>query len=148
MNTLNILLVDNSLTQYYQERINHGTDSGYDLYCPEDVIILPNCVGTLDFKVRCSPQFPNGVSGYYLYPRSSISKTPLIMANSVGIIDHGYRGNIMAKVLNTSNEPYQVKAGERLFQLCMPTLVPFIVKFVDQLDATERGEGGFGSTGK
>ena len=70
------------------------------------------------------------------------------MANSVGIIDHGYRGNIMAKVLNTSNEPYQVKKGERLFQLCMPTLVPFGVRFVDQLDVTERGEGGFGSTGK
>ena len=69
MNTLNILLVDNCITQYYQERINHGTDSGYDLYCPYDVIILPNCVGTLDFQIKCSPQFSNGVSGYYLYPR-------------------------------------------------------------------------------
>lgn len=148
MNTLNILLVDNSLTQYYHERINHGSDSGYDLYCPETVVIPANSVGTLDFKVRCSPKFLNGISGYYLYPRSSISKTPLIMANSVGIIDHGYRGNIMAKVFNTSNQSYEVKAGERLFQLCMPTLVPFNVRFVEELDTTERGEGGFGSTGK
>ena len=149
MNKLNILLVDESLTQYYQERLNHGTDSGYDLFCPETVIIPPHTVGTLDFKVRCSPKFENNhVSGYYLYPRSSISKTPLIMANSVGIIDHGYRGNIMAKVFNTSSQEYTVKAGERLFQICLPTLVPFQVAFVDELDVTERGEGGFGSTGK
>jgi len=146
MNKLNIQLQDESLNQYYKEKTNYNTDSGYDLFCPDTVIIPANSVGTIDFKIRCSPQF-NKISGYYLYPRSSISKTPLIMANSVGIIDHGYRGNIMAKVFNTSNQEYIVKAGERLFQLCLPTLEPFQVYFVNVLDHTERGEGGFGSTG-
>lgn len=71
-----------------------------------------------------------------------------MMANSVGIIDYGYRGNIMAKVYNTSSETYEVKKGEKLFQLCMPSLEPFSVVFVTELDITERGTGGFGSTSK
>jgi len=148
MNTLNIQLVDNNLSQYYKERTNFATDSGYDLYCPETFVVPPNALGfTIDFKIRASPQFEK-VSGYSLEPRSSISKTPLRMSNSRGIIDHGYRGNIMAKVDNRTNEPFEVKAGERLFQLCMPTLEPFNVVFKDTLDETERGTGGFGSTGK
>jgi dUTP pyrophosphatase len=147
MSLLTIQLQDSSLSQYYKERSNHSTDSGYDLYAPETVVVPPHSVGTIDFKIRCSPFFDT-IHGYYLYPRSSISKTPLMMANSVGIIDHGYRGNIMAKVYNTSDQPFEIKQGERLFQLCMPTLEPFNVKFVEVLDITERGTGGFGSTGK
>jgi len=146
MNQINIQIVDPSLVEYYKTRTNYNTDSGYDLFCSETVQIQPRSVGTLDFKIKCSPNFQK-VSGYYLYPRSSISKTPLLMANSVGIIDYGYRGNIMAKVFNTSDQVYEVKKGERLFQLCMPSLEPFNVEFVTELDKTERGEGGFGSTG-
>ena len=146
-NQINLQFVDPTLVEFYKERSNYNTDSGYDLYCPETVQVSPHTVGTLDFKIRCSPNFQR-VSGYYLYPRSSISKTPLMMANSVGIIDHGYRGNIMAKVYNTSDQVYEVKKGERLFQLCMPSLEPFSVVFVTELDSTERGTGGFGSTTK
>jgi len=147
MNQLNVQLVESSLSEFYKVRTNYNTDSGYDLYCPETVLVPPHSVGTLDFKIRCSPNFQK-LSGYYLYPRSSISKTPLMMANSVGIIDYGYRGNIMAKVYNTSSETYEVKKGEKLFQLCMPSLEPFSVVFVTELDSTERGTGGFGSTSK
>jgi dUTP pyrophosphatase len=147
MTSLSIQFQDPSLTDVYKEKSNHSTDSGYDLYCPDTITIAPQSVGTVDLKIRCSPNFPS-VSGYYLYPRSSISKTPLIMANSVGIIDYGYRGNIMAKVFNTSTEPYTINKHERLFQVCMPTLQPFGVNFVETLDETERGTGGFGSTGK
>jgi dUTP pyrophosphatase len=144
--SLKVQLLDNSIVEYYKERSNYGSDSGYDLYCPDTIMFRPNSIGTIDLKVRCSPNCEN-FHGYYLYPRSSISKTPLIMANSVGIIDHSYRGNIMAKVFNTNNVPYEIKKGERLFQLCMPSLEPFNVSFVDELDETERGSGGFGSTG-
>jgi len=147
MNHLNIKLLDATLSEFYKVRSNFSTDSGYDLYCSKDVSVPPKSTATLDFEIQCSPLFPK-VSGYYLYPRSSISKTPLMMANSVGIIDYGYRGNIMAKVYNTSSSVYEVKRGDRLFQLCMPSLEPFNVAFVAELDATERGEGGFGSTGK
>ena len=89
---------------------------------------------------------------YYLYPRSSISKTPLLCANSVGIIDRDYRGNIMGKVRYLpfdleAKDPYLVDKGTRLFQICSPDLHPIKVKLVDQLTETSRGEGGFGSTG-
>jgi len=145
---LNIQVLDNSLVEYYKERSNHKTDSGYDLFCPETVIVPPKALGfTIDFKIRCSPDF-DSPSGYSLEPRSSISKTPLRMSNSRGIIDYEYRGNIMAKVDNHSNEPFEIRAGERFFQLLMPNLAPFDVSFVDTLDSTARGTGGFGSTGR
>ena len=144
MNQINLQFVDSSLLEYYKERSNYNTDSGYDLYCPETVLVQPHSVGTLDFKIRCSPNFQK-VSGYYLYPRSSISKTPLMMANSVGIIDHGYRGNIMAYFDVIKND--NVEVYQRLVQICAPDLGPFKVELVDSLDQTERGEGGFGSTG-
>jgi len=96
--------------------------------------------------------------GYYLYPRSSIVKTPFRMANSVGIIDAGYRGEIMAVFDNTDSANNDLKACldryappmSRMFQICSPTLEPFLVRIVeheDELGITERGCGGFGSTG-
>ena len=83
-----------------------------------------------------------------LVPRSSISKTPLRMANSIGIIDAGYRGEIMAAVDNISDEDYMISPGDRLFQLVHPTLYPIHASVESNLSDTERGEGGFGSTGK
>ena len=88
--------------------------------------------------------------GYYLYPRSSTCvKTPLRLANSVGIIDSGYRGNIIAVFDNiSSNKSYATLKNQRLVQLCPPNLThPLIVSLVDSLDDTMRGAGGFGSTG-
>jgi len=83
-----------------------------------------------------------------MYPRSSISKTPLRLANSVGIIDSGYRGELQAPVDNFSCQKYIVEEGQRLFQICSGDLTPFFnIKIVDSLDQTDRGAGGFGSTG-
>jgi dUTP pyrophosphatase len=92
---------------------------------------------------------------YMLLPRSSIVKTPLRLANSIGIIDSGYRGNIMACVDNIDTlvedeelEYYQIKQGDRLFQIVHPSLEGIKVELVDELPSSNRGTGGFGSTGK
>ena len=85
---------------------------------------------------------------YYLMPRSSISKTPLRMSNSVGLIDAGYRGEIMASCDNIKNYDYQIKAGQRLFKLVAPDASPISYEIVETLSETDRGSGGFGSTGK
>ena len=85
---------------------------------------------------------------YYLYPRSSISKTPLRMSNSVGIIDAGYRGNLMASVDNVSGEDYQIQRGQRLFQICPWNDFKVTLEVVDELSDSDRGNGGFGSTGQ
>ena len=83
-----------------------------------------------------------------LVPRSSIFRTPLRQANNIGIIDSGYRGRIMVPVDNRSNRDYFIDAGDRLFQLVHPSLKPISIEIVKELDETERGSGGFGSTGK
>lgn len=142
---INLELVDNSLQEFYSTVKNHTTDSGYDLFFPEYITIPAKSLGfAIDLKVRCEPVF---TGGYYLYPRSSISKTPLRLANSVGIIDNGYRGTLQVRVDNHSNEDYMVKRGERLFQICHPSLSPLDVKITNSINLnTERGTGGFGST--
>ena len=75
------------------------------------------------------------------------TKSPLRLANSVGIIDAGYRGNIMGIVDNISQEDFMIEAGSRMFQLCSPILSPISFQLSDELSETSRGEGGFGSTG-
>jgi len=125
-------------------------DAGLDLYCPGDLTILPNETAKIDLKIQCEGVCDNDGKNvcYYLYPRSSISKTPLRLANSVGIIDAGYRGNIMAVVDNISAESYQIQKGQRLFQICGRFLEPINLTLVDTLSDSERGNGGFGSTGR
>jgi len=143
---LEVKLLKEEYQQFYDSKKNYASDSGFDLYCVEDVTIEPWSVGTINSGVACSPRTTTP-QGYYKYPRSSISKTPLMLANSVGIIDYTYRGPILSKVRNMSNQPYTVKKGTSLFQLCTPNLTPFEeIKFVSELDQTERGSGGFGST--
>lgn len=135
----------NSFNPYY------ANDSGVDIVVPTDVVITKNQVGTLNHQIQCEMVDENGNNvSYYLYPRSSISKTPLIMANSVGIIDGGYRGDIMAKVWIVDNniQEYNVKANTKLFQICSPNLSPLKVLVVNELSSSERGDKGFGSTNK
>lgn len=87
---------------------------------------------------------------YYLYARSSISKTPLRMANNVGIIDSGYRGQLIGMVdcIYPIQSPLELTIGTRLFQICSPNLEKITaVYLVDTLENTVRGAGGFGSTG-
>lgn len=106
---------------------------------------------------------PTQPCGFYLYPRSSISKTRMRLANSVGIIDAGYRGDLIAAVdtigifgstdiwhiWNETLSPIQ--KYDRYFQVCAPDLSPFLVHIVETdqelSPPTERGSGGFGSTG-
>jgi len=90
-------------------------------------------------------------SAFIMTPRSSISKTPLMMANHVGIIDSGYRGNLLAAVryLPDGSNMYTLEEKTRLFQVCHPLLCPIYVMATDDSDlsTTTRGAGGFGSTG-
>lgn len=142
------LYYDDALETSNANRESRG-DAGLDLYCPGDLTIPPHETVKIDFKVQCEGLSDNDGRSvcYYLYPRSSISKTPLRLANSVGIIDSGYRGNIMAVVDNISDEPFDIQKGQRLFQICGRFLEPINLTLVDTLSDSERGNGGFGSTG-
>jgi dUTP pyrophosphatase len=154
-------------------RESQYADSGFDLIIPFDYSehdngYTDNRITNVTFRaplsVKCSMLRVNSTRhiivpcGYYLYPRSSIVKTPFRLSNSVGIIDSGYRGEIMAVVDNIDSENNDMKACilkymspmTRMFQICSPTLEPFLVEIVEseeELGFTERGTGGFGSTG-
>ena len=150
--TMHLLIkTDNiELQEKYNGHTNyHPGDSGLDLFCPKDILVKSGETVKIDLEIQCEAlkDNRNNVS-YYLYPRSSIVKTPLRLANSVGIIDAGYRGNICAVVDNIKSEPYTINEGDRLFQICTADLLPFKFKVVDELSNTSRGSNGFGSSGR
>jgi dUTP pyrophosphatase len=145
---LRIKILDEEATKYYGDIKNHKDDAGFDLYCPQQELIEPGETILLKMGIACEMHDDYLPTSYMLVPRSSISKTPLRMANSIGIIDAGYRGEIMAAVDNRGDKDYMIVSGQRLFQIVHPTLCPFNVGVVDELSETDRGMGGFGSTGK
>jgi len=129
----------------YNARPYAERDAGFDLYSA-----AVSACGTTRIQQQIVAAFYDGSRGlfraYWLLPRSSISKTPLRLANSVGLIDAGYRGPIMA----ACDGNYNVTENERLFQLASPDLLPWDeVRIVSEIPGgpTVRGEGGFGSTG-
>ena len=143
-------------------------NAGFDLFVPEEIKFTEEDVmqcKKIDFGLKTevlarvysgSGSFFDTSKAFYLYPRSSISKTPLMVANHVGIVDSGYRGNLIGAVRflsnssSTTNGTYVVEKYTRLFQICMGNLEPFRVELVESLEAlstTSRGTGGFGSTG-
>lgn len=130
-------------------------DSGFDLLMPTQVSFAhPSTQYPLtqlvNLKVKAAA-YTNTSSpipcAYTLNVRSSIYKTKFRLANNVGIIDSGYRGNLMAAV-DCWDTTQVMERHNRYFQICMPTLEPFIIELVKTLDTTERGEGGHGSTGR
>ena len=84
-----------------------------------------------------------------VYARSGLSiKHGLCMANGVGVIDSDYRGELRVPMVNLSNEPYTIQPGDRIAQLMVLPILRPTLTVVEELDETERGSGGFGSTGR
>jgi len=123
----------------------HQGDAGLDLFIIDELTIKPGETALIKSNIAC--ENTDG-KPYLLMPRSSISKTPLRQCNSVGLIDAGYRGEIMAAVDNIKETPFTVNQGQRLFQLVSMDGSPISFEIVSELSDTERGQGGFGSTGK
>ena len=146
--TLNIKPGEDVNHYYSNHKAAYKGDSGIELFFPEDVVCRPNETNIIDLRISCEMETStyNNCS-YYVYPRSSISKTPLIMHNSVGIIDSGYRNTIKVAVRNVSNTVYIINKGDRLFQICAPDLGIINLKVTEHLSETDRGAG-FGSSGK
>ncbi|MBE7025608.1 MAG: dUTP diphosphatase [Ruminococcaceae bacterium] len=93
-------------------------------------------------------EIPQGFAGF-IYARSGIAaKRGLAPANKVGVIDSDYRGEIMVALHNHSDEVQNIARGERIAQLVIAPFLTAIFTEAEELDDTERGEGGFGSTGR
>jgi dUTP pyrophosphatase len=147
--------LDEDIKNYYLNyKSKYDGDSGIDLPLTSDLNVEKNGLHQINFGISCEMinLTTNQNVSYSLEPRSSISSTGLIMANSRGIIDKGYRGNLISKVryipiLQDYNNYNTFTKGTRLFQICSPTLEPIIIEIVDNLTETDRGDKGFGSTG-
>lgn len=145
---LRIKVVDSKVKSFYETfASHHNGDSGVDLYSMKEVPVDFLQIGTIDFSIQCEmiEIDTRELTSYYLVPRSSISKTPFQLANSIGIIDAGYRGNLMAKVRCFDMNGSVFPIGSH-FQVIAPDLRPIVVQVVDSLSETSRGDGGFGST--
>jgi len=119
------------------------TDAGADLMSTETLEIYPDEQKMIDTGVAV--KIPEGYAGF-VFNRSSQGKKGITIPHSVGVIDSDYRGNIKIILKNTSEDRYEIKVGDRIAQLViLPVLLP---AFVDAWNDTERGTGGFGSTGK
>jgi dUTP pyrophosphatase len=144
------------LEQYYLGLTRFKGDVGLDIFCLETIEIPPGAISfkiPLGIKCRASEletlSYTYRISvGYYLYPRSSLgSKTSIRLSNSVGIIDPGYRGELIACVDNIDqNQPVTMVEGERYFQLISPDLkfINFTIESLDKLDTTDRNSHSFG----
>lgn len=122
--------------------------AGADLYAclEEPVTIQPGEVFWVPTGIAL--EVPAGCAGL-VYARSSMgAKRGLAPANKVGVVDSDYRGEVRVVLLNHSKEPQTIQPGERVAQFVIaPVLTPQYVE-AEQLDDTDRGAGGFGSTGK
>ena len=122
--------------------------AGYDLYAylSVPVTIYPHSTVKIDTGIAAA--IPDGFFGG-IYARSGLAtKQGLRPANATGIIDSDYRGNIIVALHNDTDKAQLVMPGERIAQLIIQPYLPVEFAEVDELDKTERGEGGFGSTGK
>jgi dUTPase len=166
--TLQILIINENaaLKTLYEKAIqehnnainmNPLPNAGFDLFIPTHIVNPTFDFGKVAWvghNIRAIMVDENGKRiAYCLYPRSSMSKTPLNLANGVGVIDAGYTGEIIGAFRNVGEVGGYIldtRPNPRLVQICLPTLRSFYVELVDVLGdgaQTLRGNGGFGSTG-
>ena len=120
-------------------------DAGMDLVATK---IISNTTFDISYGIDLAMEIPKGFVGL-VFPRSSIRKYELALSNSVGVIDSGYRGEIQATFKKTNGlDSLSYKVGDRIAQIMIIPHPDIQFEEADELSDTERGDGGFGSTGK
>ncbi len=149
---LELCPIVDSTKEFYNDVYHRANDNaGFDLHA-SNVITVYDKVEFIPFGVKA--RMLKSIDGcelidthYWLVPRSSIYKSGLIMANSVGVIDASYRGELKAPVWSMTGNS-KVEKGDRLFQIVAPDMGHISeVRIVSSLPESKRGEGGFGSSG-
>lgn len=147
----NTILYVKKLTETSQIPTQGTTDAaGWDLYADlEDANQIQIAPGeTVKISTGISIALPEGTFGA-IYPRSGLAtKQGLALANKVGVVDSDYRGPVIVALHNHGNQAQIVKTGDRIAQLIVTPYLRVNLIETDELNTTDRGEGGFGSTGK
>ena len=121
----------------------HEADAGLDLYAREDVIILPKESAVIDTGVHI--ELPPDTVGFL---KSKSGLNVMHGLTNEGVIDEGYTGSIVVKLYNHSSWSYRVKRGDKISQLVILPIIKPKLELVNSLDETERGDNGFGSSGR
>lgn len=124
----------------------YAHDAGLDLYAAEALVLGPGERGSVGTGI--SVEIPLGQAGLVL-PRSGLAhRHGIALVNAPGLIDSGYRGELRVLLLNTdARKPFEISVGDRIAQLVLvPVHTPAVVE-TDELASSERGQGGFGSSG-
>jgi dUTP pyrophosphatase len=125
----------------------HPGDAGFDLHAAETALLGPGERASVGTGVAVA--IPDGYAGLVL-PRSGLAmRHGIALVNAPGLIDPGYRGEVRVLLLNTDREqPFEVSPGDRIAQLTLVRFEAPELEPADELDATARGDGGFGSSGR
>lgn len=123
----------------------HTDDAGYDFYATD----MAEENGAYVYHTGIAVDIPQGYVGL-VFPRSSVARTDIILTNCVGVIDSGYTGEVTAKfkILNGKEQPCIYHLGERIFQMIIIPIPEIEFEEVNELRKTDRGSGGYGSSGK
>ena len=123
----------------------HEGDAGLDMRAAKSLQVPAHGHTTVGTGIAC--EVPSGCVGL-VFPRSGLAcKSGVALRNCVGVIDSGYRGEIKATLTNDTDEPFVVESGDRIAQMVVMPYCPCVVERVEELSETERGDGGYGSTG-
>jgi dUTP pyrophosphatase len=119
-------------------------DAGLDLHANQDVVLDPNCRQLI--KTGIAMAIPDGYVGL-IWDRGGMAAKNGI-TTMAGVVDSNYRGEVGVVLLNTTSESYVITAGDRIAQMLIQPVVSAILEQVEELDATNRGAGAYGSSGK
>jgi dUTP pyrophosphatase len=142
-----VILRYRRLTPHAREPVRaHDGDAGFDLHAAEAARIAPGGRGSVGTGLALA--VPEGHAGLVV-PRSGLAaRHGISLVNAPGLIDAGYRGELRVLLANGDAEPFEVEPGDRIAQLVIVRVEGPALEEVEELDATRRGEGGFGSTGR
>jgi len=125
----------------------HEDDAGYDLHAAEDVTLVPGARASVGTGIAVA--IPPGHAGLVLARSGLAARHGIALVNAPGLIDSGYRGELRVLLLNTDrSEPFAIAAGDRIAQLMVVRVEVPELREEPSLEATSRGGGGFGSTGR
>jgi dUTP pyrophosphatase len=142
---VDVIKVKRCMPGVLMPKVGSEDAAGMDFYQPESVEIEPH--QTQYVTLGLAMEIPKGYM-LMLAPRSSMSKTPLVIPNSFGVIDADYRGEIKGIFKNTSDVAYTIQKGDRLLQGILVPVGALNLLEAGELSETARGSGGIGSTGK
>lgn len=121
----------------------HSTDAGFDLFAPEDFIIRSGSSAIVDTGVRILIE-----PGFVGMLKSKSGLNVKFGVTGEGVIDAGYTGSIVAKLYNNGNDIVKFEKGQKIIQIVFLPIPDVELELTDSFEETERGDGGFGSTGK